>query len=121
MQVVLHGEPGDVRSPSRKGSPAMGRRLSLVLGALLLALLLSRTAEAHAELVKSTPPAGALLDAPPTEVVLEFSEELDPGFSRVQLFNSMNKVVNAGPGVIDPAAPRVLRLALTPLPRDSYT
>ena len=30
-------------------------------------------------------------------------------------------MVNAGPGVVDPAAPRVLRLALAALPKDSYT
>jgi copper transport protein len=71
--------------------------------------------------VRSEPPAGALLDAAPKELVLEFSEELDPGFSRVQLYNSKNQVINAGPGVIDPAAPTIMRLALGELPKDSYT
>ena len=55
------------------------------------------------------------------ELVLEFSEDLDPSFSQVQLFNSKNQVVNAGPGAIDPAAPLMLRLALGDLPKDSYT
>jgi copper transport protein len=100
----------------------MGRRIIISLCcALLLALLLSTAAEAHADLVRSTPPAGALLQAAPKELVLEFSEELDPSFSRVQLHDSKNQIVNAGPGTIDPANPLIMRLELQDLPRDSYT
>jgi copper transport protein len=84
-------------------------------------LLLAQTAEAHAELVRSEPAAGALLTVAPKELRLEFSEKLDPAFSRVQLFNSKNQLTNAGPGVIDAAAPTVMQLALGDLPKDSYT
>ena len=99
----------------------MGRRLPYMLGGLLLALLITRPVDAHANLVKSEPPAGALLQTAPKELVLEFSEELDPSFSRVQLYNGKNQVVNAGPGVIDAATPTIMRLALGKLPNDSYT
>src|SRR5580765_8309342 len=99
----------------------MVRRVTSIVSALMLLLLLARTAEAHANLVRSEPPAGALLDTAPKELIMEFSEELDPGFSRVQLYNSKNQVINAGPGVIDPAAPKIMRLALGELPKDSYT
>jgi copper transport protein len=99
----------------------MGRRVLSVFGVLILALLLIGKVEAHANLVRSEPAAGALLQAAPKELVLEFSEELDTSFSRVQLFNSKNQIVTAGPGVVDPSAPRVLRLALLDLPKDSYT
>jgi methionine-rich copper-binding protein CopC len=99
----------------------MGKRFVPILCGLLLALLIAHSADAHANLVKSDPPAGALLQAAPKQVVLEFSEELDPSFSRVQLYNSKNQVVNPGPGVIDPATPTVMRLALGDLPKDSYT
>ena len=92
----------------------------LFVVALLLALIFAQRAEAHATLVRSTPPAGATLDAAPKELVLEFSEDLDPGFSTVQLLNSSNQVVNPGPGAIDPATPRVLRLALGALPKGGY-
>jgi len=96
------------------------RGISLLL-AFVLALLLIAPAEAHATLVRSEPAAGALLSAAPKELVLEFSERLDPSFSAVRLLDSNSQVVNAGPGVVDPAAPRVLRLALAELPKDSYT
>jgi len=99
----------------------MVRRGISILLAVVLALLLVAPAEAHATLVRSEPAAGALLTAAPKELVLEFSERLDPSFSAVRLLNSNNQVVNVGPGVIDPAAPHVLRLALAALPKDSYT
>ena len=99
----------------------MVRRGISILLAVVLALLLIAHAEAHATLVRSEPAAGALLTTAPKEVVLEFSERLDPSFSAVRLLDSKAQVVNAGPGLIDPAVPRVLRLALTALPKDSYT
>src|SRR5215212_3917182 len=99
----------------------MLRRVISILLALLLLILVAHTAEAHASLVRSEPAAGALLDAAPKELVLEFSEGLDPGFSRVQLYNSKNQVINPGPGIVDPAAPTIMRLALAELPKDSYT
>jgi copper transport protein len=99
----------------------MMRRGIAILLAVLLSLLLIAPAEAHATLVRSEPPAGALLTTAPKELVLEFSERLDPSFSAVRLLDSKSQVVNAGPGGIDPAAPRVLRLPLAELPKDSYT
>jgi copper transport protein len=99
----------------------MSRRTTSILIAIFLALLLARPASAHANLLNSTPPAGASLDASPPSVVLEFSEELDPGFSRVQLVDSQSKVIEPGPGQVDPAAPRTLRLILPDLSKGSYT
>ncbi|MEP7189715.1 MAG: copper resistance protein CopC, partial [Roseiflexaceae bacterium] len=99
----------------------MSRSLRAVLAALALTFVLVGTVSAHASLVRSTPVAGALLDAAPKELVLEFSEELDAGFSHVQLYNSKNQVINPGPGVVDRSAPTIMRLALGELPKDSYT
>jgi len=99
----------------------MRRHTISLLFACVLLLLLAQTAEAHAQLVRSEPAAGALLNVAPKELRLEFSEDLDPSFSRVQLFNSKNQIINAGPGLIDAAAPTVMQLALGALPKDSYT
>jgi copper transport protein len=107
--------------PYLKENRAMVRRGISFTFAVVLALLLIAPAEAHATLVRSEPPAGALLTTAPKELVLEFSERLDPSFSAVRLLDSKSQVVNADPGVIDPAAPRVLRLPLAALPKDSYT
>jgi copper transport protein len=89
--------------------------------AAALALLLARPAAAHANLVSSTPAAGASLDTAPTAVTLEYSEELDPGFSRAQLFDGQNQLVEPGPGQVDAAAPHTLHLILPDLPKGSYT
>ncbi len=90
--------------------------------ALLLALLLAPArALAHASLALSEPAAGAVLSSPPRELILDFTEALDPGFSKVELFDSAMRRIDAGPGLIDPAAPARLRLALAELPQGSYT
>lgn len=99
----------------------MGRRIVLFLAVLALALLFGDIASAHANLVRSEPEAGAVLQSGPSALVLEFSENLDPSFTEVQLLNSANQIVNPGPGTIDPAQPRVLHLTLSLLPKDSYT
>lgn len=99
----------------------MGRRIAAFLAVLIFTLLLRGTAGAHANLVRSEPEAGAVLQSSPSELVLEFSENLDPSFTKVQLLSSANQIVNPGPGTIDPAQPRVLHLTLSMLPKDSYT
>jgi len=103
MSILLHSRP------------------AALLLAIALALLIARPAAAHATLVRSEPAAGALLDTSPPSLTLDFSEDLDPAFSQAQLFDSQNQLVEPGPGEIDPAAPRVLRLILPDLPQGSYT
>ena len=56
------------------------------LGVSLLALLLAGSVIAHANLTASTPEDGAVLDAAPTEVVVEFSEGLEAGFSTFKVY-----------------------------------
>src|SRR6266542_493105 len=102
----------------------MKRRVSLVTSALLalaLLLVLVRLASAHANLVRSTPAAGAVLETAPPTIQLEFSEELDPSFSRVQLYNSQNQLIEPGPGEVAAANPKVMRLIIPDLARGSYT
>lgn len=52
--------------------------MPLTLIALVLALLLPLQALAHAQLRGADPAAGAILDAPPAEVVLSFNERVAP-------------------------------------------
>src|SRR5258708_4502378 len=53
-----------------------------------------RTASAHANLVRSQPTANQVLDGPPSEVKLWFSEVPDPNFSSVQLFDKLSNPVS---------------------------
>lgn len=76
----------------------------------------------HAELVTATPADGATVAGPPAEIVLLFSENLDPGRSTIRLVDAAGTVIAEG-GRVDPGDDvRTMRLALpTPPPPGSYT
>src|SRR6266487_2415677 len=102
----------------------MNRPIKLLVAvvlALATALLAAMPALAHANLIRSAPAAGAVLETAPPSIELEFSEELDPSFSRVQLFNSQNQLIEPGPGEVAAASPKVMRLIIPDLAKDSYT
>src|SRR5258708_644225 len=101
--------------PRHKTCMALVQAGIAVFAVLTLGLPALR-ASAHANLIHSDPPQGAALSRPPSLVVLEFSESLDPGFTSVELLNGNGEVVISGPGQIDPAQPKVLRLRLDTIP-----
>jgi copper transport protein len=99
----------------------MKRLLTLLAVAITVALALPPApARAHAALASSSPAPGATLDAAPTTLSLEFTERLDPAFSRVQLFDITNTQI-ASTETVRPDAPYALVLELPPLKRGSYT
>ena len=61
----------------------MPTRQSIITLAASAALLMGGTAAAfaHAHLVRATPAAGGTVQAAPSEVMLRFSEKLEPKFS----------------------------------------
>lgn len=58
-------------------------------------------AAAHAELAESNPPNGALLDEPPEQVWLRFTEELETGGSSLAVFDQDGQQVDGGGGGVD--------------------
>ena len=99
----------------------INRKRIVGLLALIGSLAFVGRAEAHANLVTSVPAAGSTVEQAPKELILTFTERLDPSYTRVQIINSAHEIVNAGPGTINPDNPYELRLALADMPRDSYT
>jgi CopC domain len=87
----------------------MKRFIPLLLVVVVLALGITSPAKAHAHLVSSVPKAGEGLAQSPPEIVLEYSEDLDPAYTKVELLDTNGQVVVPGPGVIEPSAPRRLR------------
>jgi copper transport protein len=84
-------------------------------------LLVGSPAWAHAALQGSTPAAGALLDQPPREVVLTFSERPDPSLSAIEVLDQHGqRVTQADPKAV-PGAPLRLRLGLPHLEDGVYT
>ena len=82
-------------------------RMRLVLSSLLLVLLTSVTAGAHTTLDHSTPPAGSTVAAAPDEVVLTFTESLEPAFSAVQVIDEAGARVDQGKALVNGNTMRV--------------
>ncbi len=95
------------------------RRLaaSLVLAAVAL-LAVPALALAHAEFVSSTPAPGATVEGPPAEVVIEFSQDLDPSRTSIEVRDASGTTVASG-GELG-AGPREFRLALPELAPGAY-
>lgn len=78
----------------------------MIVAALILAF--PGSVAAHAELESASPPDGAVLDAPPTEIVLTFTEALDPVKSHMELIGPDGTQVASG--VADPANELTMRI-----------
>ena len=92
-------------------------RLAALLAALAMALLLAAPVFAHAELVEATPEDGAILDTPPTEVELRFSEPLIPDRSSFRLVGPQGDV---GTGEVTSDNGRVMTLSGLALAPGAY-
>lgn len=75
-----------------------GRRLAvLTLAALLLVLALPAPAEAHATLVRSDPPQGAVLASAPERISFTFSEDVSLLPDGVRIFDAAGEELGADP------------------------
>jgi methionine-rich copper-binding protein CopC len=70
-------------------------------------------AQAHTQLRKSVPAAGAVMDAAPTEIRLQFHEKIEPNISHVSVETNGGQAVAIGPAAADPndKSALVVRLA----------
>lgn len=68
------------------------------VGAATLVLIVggASPAFAHAALLSTEPAAGATLDAPPTEVVLRFSEGVETSGRQIRVFDAQERRVDSG-------------------------
>lgn len=92
------------------------RRL-IVIVSLLFAALGTNAAEAHAFLDHASPLVGSTVRTAPREVVLSFTQNLEPAFSTVE-------VLNSGGGRVDQGKPQIsgntMRVGLKSLAAGSY-
>jgi len=79
----------------------------------------SGAAWAHAHLRQAEPAVGSVGPAP-QEVVLHFSERLEPSFSRIEVLRGAEHL-EAGPAHIPPGDARVLAVPVKPLAAGVYT
>jgi copper resistance protein C len=89
----------------------------LVLACAVLAI--ASPAWAHAFLDHSSPAVGATV-APPKQVSIWFTEEVEPAFSRIEVTDGNGNRVDEGSTTIDAANPELLNVAVKPLPPGTY-
>ncbi len=90
------------------------------LAALSLILCVVSSAHAHALLDHANPRVGSTLVGAPTELLLWFTQKLEPAFSKVEVRDSNGARVDEGRAQVDPSDASLLRVALKPLPSGRY-
>jgi methionine-rich copper-binding protein CopC len=90
-------------------------------GAATLALAPLSHALAHAYPQTATPPINGMVDAAPTQVAIEFDDELEPRFCSIAVTDSAGRRLDAGPAQVPAGDPKHLSVALKPLAAGTYT
>jgi copper resistance protein C len=96
------------------------RHLLAIALLILAAVAVPGEARAHSGLARSTPAAGSAVKAP-TEVVLTFTEKLEPAFSSIEVRDAQGAAMHDGKASAVPAQPTQIRVALKPLTPGTYT
>src|SRR5258706_13667337 len=76
---------------------------------------------AHALLLRSNPQANAVLEKPPVQAELFFSESLEPQLSSIKVIDTNNLVVDVGDVRADPSDPTRMSVSLRSLSDGGYT
>jgi methionine-rich copper-binding protein CopC len=99
----------------------MSRNAIVILSAALAAIFSATAAFAHAQLDHASPGVGAEVAAP-NQLLLAFTEAIEPKFSSVTLASTSGEAEPLGPLSVDPAnAAIVLVKVAKPLPPGVYT
>lgn len=88
--------------------------------ATLAALAMSTAAFAHAFLDRATPAVGSTVFGPPAEVRLWFTQELEPAFSTLRVFDRSGRQVDGRDRQVDSGERTLLRVSLPPLAPGIY-
>jgi copper resistance protein C len=95
-------------------------RKKILLWTLLSLLVGIGTADAHAFLDHASPRAGNAVRTAPHEVTLWFTQDLEPAFSTVEVFDASGARVDTGKPIVDGDDRKVMRIAVQPLPPGTY-
>src|SRR5450432_1064727 len=95
------------------------RYISIIIA--LSGLLFARTpALAHAMLDHASPSVGSAQASAPHEVVLWFTEQLEPAFSTIEVRDASGAMVSSGNASVDPKQRTQLRVPLKSLGLGTY-
>lgn len=93
---------------------------SALLLALLLALMAAGVASAHADLVRSNPAANSTLETAPAAITLDFSEAIEPSFSKITVLFEDGTLVDNGDSAVSPIDPQQLIVSLSETRQGTY-
>ncbi len=91
---------------------------AIAIATLLLAS--PAAALAHAFPTGTNPPVGSTLKAAPTEVVIDFTEELEPHFSSIEVLNAHGARVDKNDAHLAPGNAKRFIVDLSRLPPGTY-
>jgi methionine-rich copper-binding protein CopC len=98
-----------------------GRLIAALVLSAFLASLVVGTALGHAELDKATPDDKSTVQGSPTEILMTFTEAVDPAKSSIKLVDASGAVIADG-STVSSGNPKLMRLAVsTVLAPASYT
>ena len=89
-------------------------------GLMAMALLSPLPAMAHAHLDHAMPAPNSVQGQPPKEVVIWFTEALEPKFSTIEVHDGKGAAVHAGPATLVPGNTAQLRVPLNDLGPGTY-
>ena len=95
--------------------------LTVLLACVLALAAQSQVAEAHANLIRSEPPANSTLDASPGRITIWFSEPMEAAFSEIQVLDATGARVDNRDSTVDANDPIVMSVSLPALPDGTYT
>ncbi len=96
-------------------------RRAVLLTVIMTLLVSVRSASAHANLLRSDPPASAVLGSAPGTITLWFTEPVEPQFSSITLLDASGSTVSTPPSAVDPGDPKQMTLSPGALPDGVYT
>ncbi len=95
-------------------------RVTLLLAALTASVALPGAASAHAFLKTATPPVGSTMPTAPAQIVIDYTEGVEPKFSSIEVQDASGTRMDASPVRTAPNDDKQLVVALKPLKPGSY-
>src|SRR5215467_1566908 len=92
----------------------------VVFGSILILLAGRAGLEAHAFLQRAEPSVGSTIQTSPSEVRIRFTENIEPAFSSIQVFDASGKEVDKRDVHLDRSDHALLHVSLPPLGAGTY-
>ena len=92
----------------------------VIIAVLISAAFASSGAQAHAMLERADPLVGSTVRTPPRQILLWFTEELEPAFSRIEVRDASGARVDGGKAQVDRSNKSLLRVSLRALSAGTY-